>query len=62
MHVLAAKLREVVGKLVQNLQSAFTKERNIFYGWTVVSEVLDDRDEWMIGWFLRLISKRFVIV
>lgn len=40
--VLVARLRGVIGKLVQDSQSAFIKGRNIFYGWTVASEVLDE--------------------
>lgn len=37
-----AMLKEVIGKLVWDTQSAFIKGMSIFEGWTVASEVLDE--------------------
>lgn len=42
MGVLVARLRGVVGKLVRDMQSTFIREKNIFEGWTVALEFMDD--------------------
>lgn len=60
--VLAARLKDVTRKLMQDTQSTFIQGRKIFKGRLLASKMVDEMRRIGEGLYLRLISRKLVTV